>query len=58
MTRAGFDVICASYVFAPLTGPLFALRSLPYRMGRRLSEPVVDVEARAAAQHVPVAVAR
>ena len=58
LARAGFETTYASYLFAPLVGPLFALRSLPHRLGLRQEEPVADMEARAAAQHVPNGVAK
>ena len=38
-----FDVLFASYFFAPLVAPIAILRSLPYRLGRRGGATASDV---------------
>lgn len=55
LEASGFDVRFETYVFAPLTLPMFVMRSLPHRLHRR-SE--AEIEATASKQHVPSPVAR
>lgn len=55
LARCSFEVRYATYFFAPLTVPILALRSLPYRLRRR---PAAAVEATAAAHHVPAPLLR
>jgi SAM-dependent methyltransferase len=50
VARNGFDVRYLTYLFAPLALPMFALRSVPHRLGRRASAQVAN---RAARQHTP-----
>lgn len=54
LERAGFEVRYSTYLFAPLTVPLFVFRSLRYRLGR----PAKDIDANASAQHTPSPIAR
>jgi hypothetical protein len=49
LTRAGFDMEYRSYFFTPLPIPIFFLRSVPYRFGRRQS---ADLKSTAAAHNV------
>lgn len=55
LARAGFEVSYASYFFAPLVGPLFVARSVPFRLRRGARRSTTELEAHAAAQHVPSA---
>jgi SAM-dependent methyltransferase len=48
LRAAGFDILFTSYLFMPLPMPVFLLRTLAYRLGRKRSAPVVD-----AAEQVP-----
>lgn len=55
LARCAFEVRFQTYFFAPLTAPVFVLRSLPHRMLRRTD---AAIEAGAAEQHVPSPVVR
>src|SRR5262249_27583051 len=55
LERAGFTVAYETYFFSALTAPLFLVRSLRYRLGRRASNAVANEAAQA---HVPRAGAR
>jgi|SRR5271166_6026794 len=49
LTRAGFEVEYHSYLFTLLLVPIFALRAVPYRLGRRQT---ADIESMAAAHRL------
>ena len=55
LTRCGFEVGYQTYFFAPLTLPMFLMRSVPHRLHRR-SEAAV--EETASKQHTPSPLAR
>ncbi|MDB4962320.1 MAG: hypothetical protein JWP01_2319 [Myxococcales bacterium] len=55
LERCGFTVRFETYFFAPLTLPIFVVRSLPHRVRQR-SAP--SVESGAAKQHVPSPILR
>ncbi|UTW62722.1 class I SAM-dependent methyltransferase [bacterium SCSIO 12741] len=43
LEKCGFEVDYISYLFAPLIAPIFLLRSLPYKLGRRKgAEEITD----------------
>ena len=45
LREAGFAVNFATYVFSPLVAPLFLLRTVPSRLGRRQSQDVKQIAA-------------
>jgi SAM-dependent methyltransferase len=55
LERAGFEVTYDTYVFAALVPPMFALRALRHRLGRRDDGEVMQT---AEAQHTPRRAAR
>jgi SAM-dependent methyltransferase len=50
LERCGFTVNLQTYLFAPLTVPVFLMRSLPHRLHRRSATAVVE---NATKQHTP-----
>ncbi len=46
LERCGFDVVYATYFFAPLIAPLFFARSLPHRFRRRDANAVDEASAK------------
>ena len=55
LDRCGFEVKYQTYFFAPLTVPVFLMRSLPHRLHRRTDSAVVE---NATKQHTPSPTAR
>ena len=53
--RCGFEAKLQTYLFAPLTVPVFLMRSLPHRLHRRSDSAVVE---NATSHHTPSPVAR
>lgn len=56
LTKSGFEVKYQTYFFAPLTLPMFLVRSVPHRLFRRTD--AAAVEQGAAQQHTPSPLAR
>ena len=55
LERCGFEVKLQTHLFAPLTVPVFLMRSVPHRLHRRSDAAVVE---NATKQHTPSRVAR